>query len=286
MSKQTNGQRRSIRETPIVKFDQPEEEETESLNEVDLELGSEAKRHTWRQKFRCADVDPYAIFILLVVVTTLAVVTYHEFMIEDQNESLKNQVEKIVKTRRFNAKQLSNILSRIDPDVVAGNADVARKACDETHCALPCIRGRSEGFKDFLGNAIETVSPIIGKIPFLPRMVSDILGPVTTMVKTIIGHPYSAASDGFCAKVIARGVGDRSVKASRKHLKNAVKFQSEDGMDSYRDKREAVQPVEGMEPTTNDLLNQLTVAFGVEPDSDDEDVALHEVLVAIFRTVY
>lgn len=262
--------------------DEDSQEEVEVSVEVD-----EPRPLTVKQKFKCGGAEPYSLIVLLIVMATLAVVTYHEFLIEDQNAGLKAQVEKVVKVRKFNARQLSNILSRIDPDVTEGNTEVARKACEETHCAIPCIRGRSEGFGAFLEKALETVSPIVARVPFLPKMAAQVLGPVTTLVKSIVGHPYSAASDGFCAKVIAKGVGDRNVRPTNKHLKNALKWDAQEDEsieEDSRTKREVREPPQA-EPSTSELIMQLAGAYGVEPESDDEQEALHEVLVAIFRGI-
>jgi len=239
-------------------------------------------------------MGPYLISLQVITLLAVGVAAYHEFVIENQNVAIEHQnaelfkdVKHIVRVRRHNTRQLSNILSRINPDEDSPHTRELRQSCDEVHCAVPCIKGRVSGFGDFMQKALTAATPIINRIPFLPKMVSEVLGPALALVKTITGSAYGTSSNGFCAKILA---DRKSMKTYRKDdLKTKLKALEYQAHSPYqgeeRRKRQAADVPED-EMDAGDMAAHLAGLYHVNYDENSsDDAALDEVLTAIFAGI-
>jgi len=274
-------------ETPILK-----QAKTVEL-EVEIPEGKGSRvRCLWSR------MDPLTVFLLVAVLSVVSVITYHEFVIEDIGDKVQRQLKHVVRARRHNGEQLSQILHRIEEPKIHGmpvdQAVKVSEACDQAHCSLPCIRGRSQGFGNFLEKALDVAEPIVSNIPFLPKVVSTVLGPVTSLVRKIAGHPYSTVSNEYCARILDMGSGPDMGGASKTGLSGmkALEYKPVGNALSYRSrgKREVGEDIEvttesshtTSPPPEEGYAEYLAAMYAVEIVGDDEDEALDSVLTAIF----
>lgn len=287
----------------------------------------------------CKNTDPLTILLILILCGAMSYVAYEEFQsgkdidhiagdIQAQVATefkMEKQIKRIIKERRLNSQQLSEILDTVaSPKFHGMSADKAvriNEACGQPHCTIPCVKGRSEGFNDFLVRALETATPVLNYIPFLPKLVPTILKPVTALLKKITTHPYSTVSNQRCAGIL--NVDNRpgmvgaetgsSVKQSQGSQNSAIHaigygtnyldpYPNGAVVDTYpissygrhkREVRSGPQFVEGSGSDSEydnpcqsgDCVSAQSLAeqYGVEAFGDDEDEALDNVLGAIFR---
>lgn len=286
------------------KTKQKEEDEvkqplTQEKVAVEIEIPEEDKQGRIRCLF--SRTDPLTVFLVVAVISMVSVIIYHEFVIENIEEGVVKNLKHVVMARKRNSRQLSQILDRVDAPKIHGlevnKAVQISEACDYAHCAVPCIRGRSQGFGNFLEKAIDVAAPIVSNIPFLPKFVSSAIAPVAALVKKVSGHPYSTVSNEYCARILDHGSGPDmggSIKTGPSGMR-ALEYKPE-RRSRGRGKREASggqQDIDVTDPGDRELQEQhgegdtpsaeyLAALYDVQVTGDDEDDALDNVLAAIF----
>jgi hypothetical protein len=249
-------------------------------------------------KVRClwGRSDVLTVFLLVSTLSVVSVILYHELIVTDGK--WQKQLKQIVRTRRHNGEQLSQILHRIEEPKIHGmpidKAVKVSEACDQAHCTLPCMRGRSQGFGNFLQKALEVAAPILTNVPFLPRVVSTVIGPVTSLVRRIAGHPYSSVSNANCARILDMGSGPDmggAYKTGPSGMK-ALEYKPDDERHYYRLRRKrgtgestedsTAHQQDSTAPPGEGYAEYLAAMYEVLVNGDDEDEALDSVLTSIF----